>query len=583
MDRQQSFGKSILWRCWDAEAMAQAERSEKPLWITIYDEESPWSHAMKDAFDDVDVAVLLNDDFVPILCHAEDHSDVTRLGQTLCTLFGSPGWPVNLVLTPRLEPLFAASWLAPESGGVTPALLDVARRIKWLWAMKRSEIDSAAQVWQQRLAEALVSQQGETPQWEELASAAVLSDADENNGGYGRAPKFPQWWRLIVVSKEEEQQNQLKRSLTAMACGALQDHVNGGFHRYCRDDRWLMPLVGRHLDVQSLAALTMMKGWQLTGSPFYQRAALKCFDAMKDLTPQGELPRRGEAPWGAEQSWRRSLWNRDEVTSVLGNDALWYCDAMSITEEGTWVYPLTGDATGLSAPALGDLPSVAASQGWSLGDLLRRFDDAHEKLRHYRQAEPLVLQSSVTSSSVAFSALALARGGRLFESPALLVRSAQMMEQLQRELMDDQELLHGTNHGKPLKDATLGDWAACAAAGLELALGFRDSLWLGWAEKMALEGWQRFGSNGRLKLFCSLTAGLPECTDSSDGTSFSAPALLGITMKGLFQSLGEEVWRVRAREILFASGTSLADGPTSHAGLLFLWRSVENSEDFLFS
>ena len=69
---------------------------------------------------------------------------------------------------------------------------------------------------------------------------------DDEWGGFGGAPKFPQTMSLELLLRAHVRNHApaaietVRTSLDAMASGGMYDHLGGGFARYSVDDIWLV-------------------------------------------------------------------------------------------------------------------------------------------------------------------------------------------------------------------------------------------------------------------------------------------------------------------------------------------------------
>src|SRR5262249_25653228 len=89
-----------------AGAFARARAEEKPIFLSIGYSTCHWCHVMeRESFTDDEVGAALNADFVAIKVDREERPDVDRIYMTAMQALGQGGgWPLNVVLTPTLEP-----------------------------------------------------------------------------------------------------------------------------------------------------------------------------------------------------------------------------------------------------------------------------------------------------------------------------------------------------------------------------------------------------------------------------------------------------------------------------------------------
>ena len=117
---QQHAHNPVDWRPWGDEAIAEAKAENKPIFLSIGYATCHWCHVMeKEAFDNVEIASLLNEDFINIKVDREEHPQVDAIYMDFAQamLGGGGGWPLNVVLTPDLKPFFAATYLPVDSKG----------------------------------------------------------------------------------------------------------------------------------------------------------------------------------------------------------------------------------------------------------------------------------------------------------------------------------------------------------------------------------------------------------------------------------------------------------------------------------
>ncbi|MBA2281724.1 MAG: thioredoxin domain-containing protein, partial [Acidimicrobiia bacterium] len=158
----------------------------------------------------------------------------------------------------------------------------------------------------------------------ESAVAGLLAQHDDRNGGFGRAPKFPQSMAVEVLLRAgtPEALTAATTSLEAMAAGGMWDHLGGGFARYSTDDIWLVPHFEKMLYDNALLARAYLHGWQATGSAVL-REVLDGIVAyvLRDLRqPGGGFASAEDADSEGEEG-RFYVWTPDELSDVLGDDA----------------------------------------------------------------------------------------------------------------------------------------------------------------------------------------------------------------------------------------------------------------------
>ncbi len=71
----------------------------------------------RESFENEEVASILNSEFIPIKIDREERPDIDRIYMNFVqATTGSGGWPLNVFVTPSLEPVFGGTyWPGPNS------------------------------------------------------------------------------------------------------------------------------------------------------------------------------------------------------------------------------------------------------------------------------------------------------------------------------------------------------------------------------------------------------------------------------------------------------------------------------------
>tara|TARA_A100001015_G_C15011596_1_gene723368 strand:- start:109 stop:525 length:417 start_codon:yes stop_codon:yes gene_type:complete len=88
----------VHWYPWGEEAFERAKKEDKPIFLSIGYSTCHWCHVMAhESFEDEDVALLLNEDFISIKLDREERPDLDQLYMTVCQVMnGSGGWPLTV-------------------------------------------------------------------------------------------------------------------------------------------------------------------------------------------------------------------------------------------------------------------------------------------------------------------------------------------------------------------------------------------------------------------------------------------------------------------------------------------------------
>jgi len=316
----------VDWYPWGPEALARARTLDRPLLVSIGYSACHWCHVMeRESFEDPRVATLMNEHFVCIKVDREERPDIDAVCMEACqTMTGQGGWPLNAFLTPEQAPFYVGTYYPPEPRHGMPGWPMVLEAVAQAWDQRRDKI-------REQGTEVLRSLGGASrlPASDEPITPAVLDEAadgltqiyDPINGGFGRAPKFPQASLVEFLLARGERDMSLA-TLRAMATGGIYDQVGGGFSRYAVNATWTVPHFEKMLYDNSLLARAYLHGWQVSGEPLFRRVCEETLDwALREMrSPEGGFYAALDADSeGVEGKFY--VWTVAELRDVLGADA----------------------------------------------------------------------------------------------------------------------------------------------------------------------------------------------------------------------------------------------------------------------
>ena len=90
----------VQWRVWGSAVLDEAEKTGKPIFLSIGYSGCHWCHVMnRESFSDSEIAAALNEDFIPVLVDRMQRPDVDQLYQACANMMGfNGGWPLNIFL-----------------------------------------------------------------------------------------------------------------------------------------------------------------------------------------------------------------------------------------------------------------------------------------------------------------------------------------------------------------------------------------------------------------------------------------------------------------------------------------------------
>ena len=338
----------VDWSPWGPDALARAKLLDRPIFLSIGYAACHWCHVMeRESFEDEATARYLNDHFVSIKVDREERPDLDQVYMAAVqAMTGGGGWPMSVFLTPEGRPFYGGTYFPDEPRHGMPSFRQVLEGVEHAWRDQRAEVEGAGE----RLVQGLVDQArldpgdaDPTPNLLEAATAAIEASFDPANGGWGRAPKFPQpmtiefLLRRHVATGDARPLAIARRSLDAMADGGIHDQLGGGFHRYSTDANWLVPHFEQMLYDNAQLARVYVHAWQLTGDARYLDVAIGTLDYMlRDLTTaDGAFAASQDADTEGIEGLTFT-WRSTEIREVLGEVAPLFEAAYGVTDAGNW-------------------------------------------------------------------------------------------------------------------------------------------------------------------------------------------------------------------------------------------------------
>jgi uncharacterized protein YyaL (SSP411 family) len=492
----QHASNPVDWFPWGEEAFAKARAESRPIFLSIGYSTCHWCHVMeRESFEDEAIAVLLNGHFVPIKVDREERPDVDRLYLTAAQAMGlGGGWPLNLFLTPALEPFYGGTYFPPEERYGRPAFRQVLESVHETWTERRAGLEESGGRVLALLAglAAPVATSGANPD-AGSASGELFEEAfehleqahDASAGGFGSAPKFPSVANLDFLLRYWSRDREARggalelvvRQLDAMRAGGIHDHLGGGFHRYSTDAQWLVPHFEKMLYDQAQLAWIYLDAHQATGRSEYAATARGILDYVaRDLTsPEGAFYAAEDADSEGEEG-RFYVWTPAQTAALLGTAGASLFDFIhGVTPQGNFEH-------GSSVLRLAHTTAEAAQHFRSsqaeverrlAGGRGRLLEARTRRVRPHRDGKVLTGWNGLMIS-------AFARGARVLDDPGLAARATCAAEFVWTALRDrgDGALLRRWCDGEAAGAGQLADHAAYAISCVDLYQATHHPLWL---------------------------------------------------------------------------------------------------------
>ncbi len=323
----------VDWYPWSEEAFARARAEDKPVLLSVGYSACHWCHVMeRESFENPEIAALMNRHFVSVKVDREERPDVDHIYmQAVQSMTGHGGWPMTVFLTPDGQPFYGGTYFPPVDRQGMPGFPRLLTALAEAWTTRRGEVLQQGQQFAAALDESGRLRAAAGLLTEEILFSAfqgISAQFDEEHGGLGGAPKFPQpmIWEFVLRFAKRSGNPYARRmahtTLVRMARGGIYDQLGGGFARYSVDAEWLVPHFEKMLYDNAQLASLYLHGWLAFGDAECRRVAEETLDyLLREMTdPSGGFYSATDADSEGHEG-KFFVWTADEIREVLGADA----------------------------------------------------------------------------------------------------------------------------------------------------------------------------------------------------------------------------------------------------------------------
>ncbi len=430
---QQHKENPINWQEWKSEVLQYARDEDKLIFLSIGYSTCHWCHAMAgEAFQDEEVSRYLNTHFVSIKVDREQRPDIDGyFMEFISEVEGHGGWPLNVFLRPDLSPIFALTYAPVRERYGRPGFIDTLKMVQGMEiSYEYTEVE--------------VSDKEEGgPSLGEIMEV-LTSYFDKNYGGFGREEKFPPHSTLLFllsyydVRKEERFLPLIEKTLDSIALGGLQDHIQGGFFRYCVDRDWEIPHFEKMLYDQALLLWIFSAAYKVLKKQEYKLAADKVISCLEETFQRGSLFYTAQDADTLHREGDTYLWTQEELTQILSAREM---------EVLRTVYNISQEnfhgKIHLTRKTFTLIPSI------------------EKKLLRVRKnrVQPFVDKKILTSWN-ALTGIGLVMHWRATEDPSSLHKARNLLKELLDQHYRNGDLVHSSLDGKLQKGEFMGDYAS---------------------------------------------------------------------------------------------------------------------------
>jgi uncharacterized protein YyaL (SSP411 family) len=339
---QSHVDNPVEWWTWGNDALDEARRLDRPVFLSIGYAACHWCHVMAhESFEDPAVAQLLNEGFIAIKVDREERPDVDALYMAATQLVsGHGGWPMSVFLLADGRPFMAGTYYPPEDRHGQVGFTRLLLALRDAWTDQREAVEAQA-----------------TELQSSLGREVRFVDHLAPLGGDIDLVGVRRRLRDELVSRVDEfddapTRHVVELTLNAMARRGLYDHLRGGFARYSVDAIWHVPHFEKMLSDQALLVRAYQRAATAYGGREEWRAvAFDTLDFVLDdlRVPDGFASALDADAGGVEGS--HVTWTPDEVRVTLATNGL--ADDLAPTL-ARWRISAPGEFEGRSIPRLAE-------------------------------------------------------------------------------------------------------------------------------------------------------------------------------------------------------------------------------------
>ncbi len=506
----------VEWRPWGEEAFSEAARRDVPVLLSCGYAACHWCHVMqRESFRDPETAALINERFVAVKVDREERPDVDALYMDYLTATaGRGGWPMTVFLTPMRVPVFGGTYFPKHAPAGGASFTDVLESVDEAWRTERERLIET----ETRSLEFLRSQAApkHTAPLDRSALDAsaqhIAMYADPVSGGFGSAPKFPQWplfefliaYHALVPDPEIDWV--VAHGLLSIVRGGIYDQAAGGVMRYATDSDWLVPHFEKMLYDEALLLSSLAKAKHLLPHDTARAEAAYVAEQTVDfLLREMAVPLKSGAGTPGSAGFFASLsaetggqegstyvWSWSELLDLLDADELDLAQAkLGVDRGGTW-----------------EGSSILTRRAGRSGDTQvdSAVDAVLDKLAAARALRPQPgADTKVVVSWNAMLARALLEAAEAFDLPAARAAGLALTDMLLARAVAGDGVLHVLDDPAVASVRLVEDAAHLAAAALAAHAATGDAAFLAAARDLHADAIARFGDGSELYMTPTVT------------------------------------------------------------------------------
>ena len=552
----------VAWQPWGESAVEYARQHNKILFLSIGYFACHWCHVMQqESYKNKEIAAFINQHFVAVKIDRELQPALDRrLMDFTQRIIGRGGWPLNVFVAPNGHPVYSLLYAPPEQ------FMQVLQKMQAVWQADPEQVLK------------LISDEGEKPFADKPAeldsgrflkilndaSKSIMNRADLLSGGFGEQQKFPSVPQLQFLLKEysrnadQEIQEFLNRTLSAMASNGLNDHLAGGFFRYSVDPQWEIPHFEKMLyDNANMSSLYLHAARVFDDQAYAEVARITLDFMQREMWHEnGALVSSFSAVDDDQIEGGSYLWKKEEVTALLSSEqadlvfAIWQLDRRPELSRGNHIrYAMS-------------LGQYAQQNNLELDQVYIDFEEVREKLLDARALRSLPVDDKLLAGWNGLALKAFVQGAGYFPQSSYADTARALRDFLVTKLWDGKTLSRSSAKGNLIGAASLEDYAYVSNALQHWAVFSNSAEDFEIARDIAVQGWNKFHrQNGWYQGDDTLLAPVSGQEMIADAASPSPSAMLISTSLALAERFSDDGLRAKALSALNRSEQTLTRAP----------------------
>ncbi len=263
--KAKKIGK-IKWNDWDENVFQRAEKTKKPILLSLSAVWCHWCHVMDETtYSDERVITFINTNLIPVRVDADQRPDIDNI-------YNQGGWPSTVLLTPGGEIIDGGTFFRPDE--MLQWLKYNLNRYPQRWNPRKKELKSHAP----GSNFPILNGKPDKRDLEEI-NAILIDSFDKEHGGFGQGQKFPNPGAIEFLltyyfwKEQKSAMNVVIKTLDEMAGGKIFDSREGGFFRYSTKPDWSAPHYEKMLSVNARIIRNYLHAYMLFGIPRYLKVA----------------------------------------------------------------------------------------------------------------------------------------------------------------------------------------------------------------------------------------------------------------------------------------------------------------------